>query len=220
VRILYARNLMMNTTEEQIKEILECFKPNSVERVTKLKDYAFVHFKERDDASHAMNLMNDRETDDPIAEVTLAKSVDKNQYFRFTRDVSPRTIAANSLFVLPTSAVGPRTTAFDFTSHLTAISYLIIPPTSLTTNPTPISTILASVINGTTVVSVTILQVSSPIRSIRDSLTQATQLVAVSNRKINEIISLWILQPLGKQEALAAIQKEHKDLEKKLSELL
>ncbi|CAF0958626.1 unnamed protein product [Rotaria sordida] len=144
VRILYARNLMMNTTEEQIKEILECFKPNSVERVTKLKDYAFVHFKERDDASHAMNLMNDRETDDPIAEVTLAKSVDKNQYFRFTRDVSPRTIAANSLFVLPTSAVGPRTTAFDFTSHLTAISYLIIPPTSLTTNPTPISTILAS----------------------------------------------------------------------------
>ncbi len=49
---------MMNTTEEQIKEIFERFKPNSVERVKKLKDYAFVHFKERDDALHAMNLMN------------------------------------------------------------------------------------------------------------------------------------------------------------------
>jgi RNA recognition motif-containing protein len=48
----------MNTTEEQIKEIFERFKPNSVERVKKLKDYAFVHFKERDDALHAMNLMN------------------------------------------------------------------------------------------------------------------------------------------------------------------
>ncbi len=48
----------MNTSEEQIKEIFERFKPNSVERVKKLKDYAFVHFKERDDALHAMNLMN------------------------------------------------------------------------------------------------------------------------------------------------------------------
>jgi RNA recognition motif-containing protein len=26
--------------------------------VKKLKDYAFVHFKQRDDALHAMNLMN------------------------------------------------------------------------------------------------------------------------------------------------------------------
>ncbi len=43
---------------KQIKETLERFKPNSVERVKKLKDYAFVHFKERDDALHAMNLMN------------------------------------------------------------------------------------------------------------------------------------------------------------------
>ena len=49
---------MMTTTEEQIKEIFERFKANSVERVKKLKDYAFVHFKERDDALHAMNLMN------------------------------------------------------------------------------------------------------------------------------------------------------------------
>ncbi len=49
---------MMNTGEEQIKEIFERFKSNSVERVKKLKDYAFVHFKERDDALHAMNLMN------------------------------------------------------------------------------------------------------------------------------------------------------------------
>jgi RNA recognition motif-containing protein len=48
----------MNTTEEQIKEVFERFKPNSIERVKKLKDYAFVHFKQRDDALHAMNLMN------------------------------------------------------------------------------------------------------------------------------------------------------------------
>ena len=51
----------MSTTEEQIREIFERFKPNSIERVKKLKDYAFVHFKERDDALHAMNLMNSKE---------------------------------------------------------------------------------------------------------------------------------------------------------------
>jgi hypothetical protein len=33
--------------------------------------------------------------DGSIVEVTLAKPVDKNQYFRFTRGVSPSTIAAN-----------------------------------------------------------------------------------------------------------------------------
>jgi hypothetical protein len=36
-----------------------------------------------------------REIDGSIVEVTLAKPVDKNQYFRFTRGVSPSTIAAN-----------------------------------------------------------------------------------------------------------------------------
>jgi hypothetical protein len=36
-----------------------------------------------------------REIDGSFVEVTLAKSVDINQYFRFTRGVSPSTIAAN-----------------------------------------------------------------------------------------------------------------------------
>ena len=62
VRVLYVRNLMMTTTEEQIKDTFERFKANSVERVKKLKDYAFVHFRERDDALHAMNMMNSNDT--------------------------------------------------------------------------------------------------------------------------------------------------------------
>jgi RNA recognition motif-containing protein len=103
---------MMSTTEEQIKEVFEQFKPNSIERVKKLKDYAFVHFKQRDDALHAMNLMNGKsnlfqkigkfifeivgcELDGSIVEVTLAKPVDKNQYFRFTRGVSPSGFTTN-----------------------------------------------------------------------------------------------------------------------------
>jgi Q family heterogeneous nuclear ribonucleoprotein R len=58
VRVLYVRNLMISTSEEKIKEEFEKLKPNSVERVKKLKDFAFVHFKERDDALNAMRAMN------------------------------------------------------------------------------------------------------------------------------------------------------------------
>ncbi|CAF3686748.1 unnamed protein product [Rotaria sordida] len=147
VRVLYVRNLMMNTTEEQIKEIFQRFKSNSVERVKKLKDYAFVHFKERDDALHAMNLMNGREIDGSIVEVTLAKPVDKNQYFRFTRGVSPSTIATNLPFGLPAGAVGPGTTTFDFTPHLTAIPYITIPSTSLATPVTNGTPVMSSAVN-------------------------------------------------------------------------
>ncbi|CAM4782599.1 unnamed protein product [Rotaria magnacalcarata] len=220
-----------------------------------------------------------REIDDSIVEVTLTKWVDKNQYFRFTRSVSLLSIAANLPFVLPTT-----------------ISYLIILPTSLTTNSTSISTIPASVISGATGVSVTIfyigyrlnfmaninfeyfknfkyyavpngelccpvcgdketfqtsgsmdgltleetkmvwnhvheahsidfdriynkLQSSSTFIPRESVLTQAMQLVAASNGRINEAISLWALTTFGKQEVLAAIEKEHKELEKKLGEL-
>ncbi|CAF1113021.1 unnamed protein product [Adineta ricciae] len=142
VRVLYVRNLMMSTTEEQIKEVFERFKPNSIERVKKLKDYAFVHFKQRDDALHAMNLMNGCELDGSIVEVTLAKPVDKNQYFRFTRGVSPSALAGNVPFAIPAGALGPAT-AFD----LTAIPYLTIP----TANPTHIP-----MTNGTTVIPVAV----------------------------------------------------------------
>ncbi|CAF2527350.1 unnamed protein product [Rotaria sp. Silwood2] len=141
VRVLYVRNLMMNTTEEQIKEIFQRFKSNSVERVKKLKDYAFVHFKER------------REIDGSIVEVTLAKPVDKNQYFRFTRGVSPSTIATHLPFGLPTGAIAPTTATFDLTPHLTAIPYITIPSTPLATNPTSIQTIATSLANGTPLVS-------------------------------------------------------------------
>ncbi|CAF0872315.1 unnamed protein product [Didymodactylos carnosus] len=94
VRVLYVRNLMMTTSEEQIKDAFEKIKEGSVERVKKLKDYCFVHFKERDDALHAMHIMNGADLDGSIVEVTLAKPVDKNQYFRYTRGVSPATLAA------------------------------------------------------------------------------------------------------------------------------
>lgn len=46
VKVLYVRNLTQEITEEALKEQFERF--GAVERVKKIKDYAFVHFEERD----------------------------------------------------------------------------------------------------------------------------------------------------------------------------
>ena len=60
VKILYVRNLMLTTKEEDLEAIFNkaVNKDNAVERVKKLRDYAFVHFRERDDALKAMDQMN------------------------------------------------------------------------------------------------------------------------------------------------------------------
>ncbi|KAI3376593.1 hypothetical protein L3Q82_016475, partial [Scortum barcoo] len=58
VRVLYVRNLMLSTTEETLRQEFSRFKPGSVERVKKLTDYAFVHYRCRDDAITALSLMN------------------------------------------------------------------------------------------------------------------------------------------------------------------
>ncbi|MEJ1285522.1 myocardial zonula adherens protein [Cricetulus griseus] len=44
VKILYVRNLMIETTKETIKRSFGQFNPGCVERVKKIRDYAFVHF--------------------------------------------------------------------------------------------------------------------------------------------------------------------------------
>ncbi len=69
---------MLTTTEEQIKAEFEAVKTGSVERVKKLKDFAFVHFKEREDAIMAMKKKDGSTIDGAVVEVTLSKPVDKN----------------------------------------------------------------------------------------------------------------------------------------------
>ena len=90
VKVLYVRNLMLSTTEEQIKQEFERIKENSVERVKKLKDFAFVHFKEREDALNAMRITNGSFIDGALVEVSLSKPVDKANLLRLARGaVSP-----------------------------------------------------------------------------------------------------------------------------------
>lgn len=64
---------MMCTTEETLRLEFSRFKPGSVERVKKLTDYAFIHYRCRDDAVTALNLMNGAQIDGVTVEVTLAK---------------------------------------------------------------------------------------------------------------------------------------------------
>ncbi|XP_041365782.1 APOBEC1 complementation factor-like isoform X2 [Gigantopelta aegis] len=87
VRILYVRNLMLNTSEETIKEVFEkaVEKEDCIERVKKLRDYAFVHFKTRDDALKAMESLDGSTLEGSTLEVVLAKPVDKNDFSRVLR---------------------------------------------------------------------------------------------------------------------------------------
>ncbi|XP_042325289.1 RNA-binding protein 47 isoform X2 [Sceloporus undulatus] len=85
VKILYVRNLMIETTEEAIKKAFGQFNPGCVERVKKIRDYAFVHFTSREDAVFAMNNLNGIELEGSCLEVTLAKPVDKEQYTRYQK---------------------------------------------------------------------------------------------------------------------------------------
>ncbi|XP_040821714.1 RNA-binding protein 47 isoform X1 [Ochotona curzoniae] len=85
VKILYVRNLMIETTEDTIKKSFGQFNPGCVERVKKIRDYAFVHFTSREDAVRAMNNLNGTELEGSCLEVTLAKPVDKEQYSRYQK---------------------------------------------------------------------------------------------------------------------------------------
>ncbi|XP_028832836.1 RNA-binding protein 47 isoform X2 [Denticeps clupeoides] len=85
VKILYVRNLMMETSEETLRHIFSQFNPGCVERVKKIRDYAFVHFTGRDDAVLAMDNLNGTEIEGSCIEVTLAKPVDKEQYSRYQK---------------------------------------------------------------------------------------------------------------------------------------
>ncbi|KAI7811140.1 RNA-binding protein 47 isoform X1 [Triplophysa rosa] len=85
VKILYVRNLMIETSEETLRQTFSQYNPGCVERVKKIRDYAFVHFASRDDAVVAMDNLNGTEIEGSRIEVTLAKPVDKEQYTRYQK---------------------------------------------------------------------------------------------------------------------------------------
>ncbi|XP_071851340.1 probable RNA-binding protein 46 isoform X2 [Apostichopus japonicus] len=78
VKILYVRNLMLHTTEESIQEAFNKVTEGGVERVKKLRDFAFVHFRTVEEAHNALRQLDGNDIDGAMVEVVLAKPVDKN----------------------------------------------------------------------------------------------------------------------------------------------
>ncbi|KAI8512061.1 APOB1 complementation factor [Branchiostoma belcheri] len=78
VKVLYVRNLMVTTKVNTIKQACEVGEEKTVTRVKKIRDYAFVHYKTREDALVAMIAMNGNLLEGAQLEVTFAKPVDRN----------------------------------------------------------------------------------------------------------------------------------------------
>ncbi|CAD6184809.1 unnamed protein product [Caenorhabditis auriculariae] len=71
VKVLYVRHIKEAITEEKLTEIFKEF--GEVERVKKIKDYAFVHFKEREPCLKAMEEWNGKELEGVTIDCSLAK---------------------------------------------------------------------------------------------------------------------------------------------------
>lgn len=71
VKVLYVRNLVSEVTENELKQLFTKF--GTVERVKKIKDYAFVHFQDRNQAVLAMEELNGSELHAVKISVSLAK---------------------------------------------------------------------------------------------------------------------------------------------------
>uniref|UniRef100_A0A8C4QT90 RNA-binding protein 47 n=1 Tax=Eptatretus burgeri TaxID=7764 RepID=A0A8C4QT90_EPTBU len=106
VKILYVRNLMIDTMEESIQRVFGQFKPGAVERVKKIRDYAFVHFSTRDDALEAMRKLDGTELDGACLEVTLAKPVDKEQYQRHQKAAKGTSSSLQPSYIYPYDTAG------------------------------------------------------------------------------------------------------------------
>ena len=98
VRILFIRNLMGCTSEDQITKVFNKLCCGQVERVKKTKDYAFVHFTSRDAAEKALlgisKSGNYLKIDGAEVEVTWSKPVDKYAYN--TRKLLTKALTAGS----------------------------------------------------------------------------------------------------------------------------
>uniref|UniRef100_Q923K9-3 Isoform 3 of APOBEC1 complementation factor n=1 Tax=Rattus norvegicus TaxID=10116 RepID=Q923K9-3 len=127
VKILYVRNLMLSTSEEMIEKEFNSIKPGAVERVKKIRDYAFVHFSNREDAVEAMKALNGKVLDGSPIEVTLAKPVDKDSYVRYTRGTGGRNTMLQE-YTYPLSHVyDPTTTYLGAPVFYTPQAYAAIP---------------------------------------------------------------------------------------------
>uniref|UniRef100_A0A8D3DCB8 Synaptotagmin binding cytoplasmic RNA interacting protein n=1 Tax=Scophthalmus maximus TaxID=52904 RepID=A0A8D3DCB8_SCOMX len=77
VKVLFVRNLASTVTEEILEKAFSQF--GKLERVKKLKDYAFIHFEERDGAVKALADLNGKDLEGEHIEIVFAKPPDQKR---------------------------------------------------------------------------------------------------------------------------------------------
>ncbi|XP_016119580.1 heterogeneous nuclear ribonucleoprotein Q-like [Sinocyclocheilus grahami] len=77
VKVLFVRNLANSVTEEILEKAFGQF--GKLERVKKLKDYAFIHYDERDGAVKALAEMNGKDLEGEHIDIVFAKPPDQKR---------------------------------------------------------------------------------------------------------------------------------------------
>ncbi|XP_065301305.1 probable RNA-binding protein 46 isoform X1 [Dermacentor albipictus] len=75
VMVLYVRNLMLGTSEDAIREAFSLEGQLNVAKVKKIRDFAFVHYSSREDATLALEAMKGAEIEGAQIEVAWSKPV-------------------------------------------------------------------------------------------------------------------------------------------------
>uniref|UniRef100_A0A8C4FR65 RRM domain-containing protein n=1 Tax=Denticeps clupeoides TaxID=299321 RepID=A0A8C4FR65_9TELE len=105
VKVLFVRKLATAVTEELLEKTFSQF--GKLERVKKLKDYAFVHFEERDAAVKAMEEMNGKELGGEEIEIVLAKPPDKKRKERQAQRQTTRNTGYDDYYYYPPPRMPP-----------------------------------------------------------------------------------------------------------------
>lgn len=71
VKVLFVKNLSNEVTEEEVQQLFEQY--GKLERVRKMKDYAFVHFEQREDAVKAMQEQQAKTLGKSHMDISLAR---------------------------------------------------------------------------------------------------------------------------------------------------
>ncbi|XP_067845274.1 heterogeneous nuclear ribonucleoprotein Q isoform X3 [Heptranchias perlo] len=105
VKVLFVRNLASTVTEELLEKTFSQF--GKLERVKKLKDYAFIHFDERDGAVKAMDEMNGKDLEGENIEIVLAKPPDKKKKERQAQRQAARSQLYEDYYYYPPPRMPP-----------------------------------------------------------------------------------------------------------------
>ncbi|XP_063040237.1 heterogeneous nuclear ribonucleoprotein R-like isoform X2 [Engraulis encrasicolus] len=105
VKVLFVRKLATAVTEELLEKTFSEF--GKLERVKKLKDYAFVHFEDRDAAVKAMEEMNGKDLESEPIEIVLAKPPDKKRKERQAQRQTPRGSGYDDYYYYPPPRLPP-----------------------------------------------------------------------------------------------------------------